>query len=174
MSGDPTSRDWTSIFWLAVLIVGMVVVLGLIGGIAWPKIESNFFATPTPVVDRRPLRMTNAQMDACHPGESAVVLGSPLNAEYIVPAITSLASSGVIRDAGPMLRRAAERPEPKVVGLWVWTQTDGLSYLIVDVATTIVYEFEIRCWYLATEDESYPLFESVILRKSEAGEESGR
>ena len=171
MSGDRTSRDWGSIFWLTVLIVGAVVVLGLIGGIAWPKIQSNFFPEPTEVVDRRPLMMTNAQLNACHIDGKAALL-SPNREDYIVPAITSLARSGVIRDPDPLLRRAAERPEPRVVGFWLWSQIDGLSYSLVDVATKTVYELEIHCWYLAATGSSYPLFESVIVNR--AAEEGSR
>ncbi len=143
---------------LSIFIIAMVVGLSML---AWPTIQKNWFPQPTPIVDVRPLIMTNEEMNGCADPEFSVIVIDATSPQVVVPAIVAMQKSGVIRETDAMIKRLVAK---EAVPYWTWSQTDGLQLAIFDLPAEIIYRLNLYC-STETIQGSYPLYDTVVVEK---------
>ena len=158
MSGSRNGRDYTSMFWAGVLLVFVVGLIAGVGLLVRPKIHA--MLSPPPVVDLRPLVMTNAEMNSCVDELDGIILPDPRAPGNAVPAMQALAKSGVVSEVDGLMQKAGRGD---IAFYWTWTSEVGLRYTIMDKQGERAYDFNVLCW-TDTGNGMYPLFESVIVR----------
>ncbi len=161
MSGSSGSKDFKvgEIAVLVGLAIFIVVIIGMLGMWAWPKIEANWFAPPTPVADTRSLVMTNAEMNACAEPTERSLIPSASHAGVLMPAVQSLVKSGIISEPEPLLRRIIAM---EALPFYMWSEAEGLVYGISDGPSSMTYVFTIYC-STEVEGSHYPLYDTVTI-----------
>ena len=152
------------------LAVFIVVIVGMVGSLAWPKIKSNWFPAPTPETDTRPLAMTNEEINNCVGPTDRTILPPATNAGVLIPALQSLVRSGIISELEPILRRIVTE---EAVSFWTWSVEGGLLFGISDGPSLTTYMFTILCTTEVGEGY-YPLYDTVTVTVSTSGETIGR
>ena len=157
------------------LIVFIVVIVGMAGSLAWPKIEENWFPptpTPTPVPGSEITRETppiafkeGLEVPECTRGPINVI--DPRQPAYVYSALS------VVRQMD-LVPGLDQRTDFDDIGFdWIWTYEDGLQYwvFVEDYAT---FAFTIKCFRLFPgEAGTWVEFESVEIRYLEDERDAG-
>lgn len=141
MPGSPSSKGFnlSEIFWLAVMLIGVIVVLVMLGKLMWPKIEANWF--PAPTLEPGQIFLVRHDRDfEC--SEQAIVVLAPITPSYVLSALVDMEKVG-----------AWDHPEGESLegwsALWVYDhKQDRLEYWIYGAGSGdgLVFELLPRCF----------------------------
>ncbi|KKK93073.1 hypothetical protein LCGC14_2696530 [marine sediment metagenome] len=169
MSGSQRSRklkvsELFSLVGLAIFLIVMVVGIGLL---AWPQIEENWFAPPTPIADIRILPMTNEEMNNCLAPNNRTLLPNAYDGSAVIPALRLLVKAGIIYEVEPMLEKIMGE---EAIPYWVWSSEKDLEFTLLDIPGKVIYRMSLYC-ITEVNASVYPLYDTVeveAVREEEA------